>query len=206
MSITSKYSRGINIVILAFRMVSFGTDGNITFWKASDDENDESDDGKPVTDEEAKEARPSICLMLSSCKANKHHYFCCKNQNSENQENQIWAENGWNWLNFAENGWNSAKFSHSQPKLAIFSPNSQLFGTEENCVNFVLCFSELQTHPSFRSPVWIGQTTVIPSEGVQIWGVFVPIWLVLPRREATNLGVFGLCDFRKTREGWNCRF
>ena len=26
-------------------------------------------------------------------------------------------------------------------------------------------------------------------------GVFVPIWLVLPRREATNLGVFVLCHF-----------
>ena len=30
---------------------------------------------------------------------------------------------------------------------------------------------------------------------IQNLGVFVPIWLVLRRREATNLGVFDLCHF-----------
>ena len=31
-------------------------------------------------------------------------------------------------------------------------------------------------------------------EGTML-GVFVPVWLVLPPREATNLGVFDLCHF-----------
>ena len=36
---------------------------------------------------------------------------------------------------------------------------------------------------------------VIPSARVQIWVVFVSIWLVLRSCEATNLGVFDLYHF-----------
>ena len=37
--------------------------------------------------------------------------------------------------------------------------------------------SELQTHPNLHSPVWLGQTAVIPSERVQIWmRLFVYAW------------------------------
>ena len=32
-------------------------------------------------------------------------------------------------------------------------------------------------------------------------GVFVPIWLVLPKCEATNLGVFDLCHFALLKRG-----
>ena len=32
-----------------------------------------------------------------------------------------------------------------------------------------LSISGLQTHPSLHSPVWVGQTAVIPSESVQNW-------------------------------------
>ena len=55
--------------------------------------------------------------------------------------------------------------------------------------------SELQTHPNLHSPVWVGSNGRRPQrEGTNL-GVFVPIWLVLPRCEATNLGVFVLCHF-----------
>ena len=37
-------------------------------------------------------------------------------------------------------------------------------------------------------------------EGTSL-GVFVPIWLVLPRCEATNLGVFDLCHFALLKRG-----
>ena len=32
-------------------------------------------------------------------------------------------------------------------------------------------------------------------------GVFVPIWLVLPKRDATNLGVCDLCHFALLKRG-----
>ena len=62
---------------------------------------------------------------------------------------------------------------------------------------------ELQTHPNLHSRL-SGQTAVIPSERAQICVcvcVFVPIWLVLPRCEATNLGVFDLCHFALLKRG-----
>ena len=37
------------------------------------------------------------------------------------------------------------------------------------------------------------------------FGCVVPIWLVLPRCEATNLGVFNLCDFALLKTGL-CKF
>ena len=37
-------------------------------------------------------------------------------------------------------------------------------------------------------------------EGTNL-GVFAPIWLVLPRREATKLGVFDLCHFNLLKQG-----
>ena len=55
--------------------------------------------------------------------------------------------------------------------------------------------SEFQTHPNLHSPVSVGSNDGRPQrEGTNL-GVFVPIWLVLPRCEATNLGVFVLCHF-----------
>ena len=40
-----------------------------------------------------------------------------------------------------------------------------------------------------------------PARGYKNLGVFVPIWLVLPRCEATNLGVFDLCHFALLKRG-----
>ena len=37
-------------------------------------------------------------------------------------------------------------------------------------------------------------------EGTNL-GAFVPVWLVLPRCEATNLGVFDLCHFDPLKRG-----
>ena len=55
-----------------------------------------------------------------------------------------------------------------------------------------LLLSDLQTHPNLHSPVWVGPSGGHPRrEGTNL-GVFVPIWLVLRRREAANLGVFDL--------------
>ena len=52
-----------------------------------------------------------------------------------------------------------------------------------------------QTHPHLHSPVCVGSNGGHPQrEGTNL-GMFVPIWLVLRRCEATNLGVFDLCHF-----------
>ena len=40
-----------------------------------------------------------------------------------------------------------------------------------------------------------------PQRGGTNLGVFVPIWLVLPRCEATNLGLFDLCHFALLKQG-----
>ena len=64
-----------------------------------------------------------------------------------------------------------------------------------------MLLSELQTHPNLHSPVSVGQTPVIPSEKVK-FGVLVPIWVVLPWCEATNLGAFDLCHFDLFK--WGC--
>ena len=55
--------------------------------------------------------------------------------------------------------------------------------------------SDLQTHPNLHKP-WLSRSNGghPQREGTNL-GVFVPIWLVLPRCEATNLGVFDLCHF-----------
>ena len=56
--------------------------------------------------------------------------------------------------------------------------------------------SDLQTHPNLHSPVRVGRSNNghPQREGTNL-GVFVPIWLVLPRCDATNLGVFDLSHF-----------
>ena len=64
-------------------------------------------------------------------------------------------------------------------------------GVKISCSNF----SDLQTRPNLHSPVWVVSNGGHPQrEGTNL-GVFVPIWLVLRRREATNLGVSDLCHF-----------
>ena len=45
------------------------------------------------------------------------------------------------------------------------------------------------------------QKGVIPSERVQILGMFLPVWPVLGRCEATNLGVFDLHQFALLKQG-----
>ena len=71
----------------------------------------------------------------------------------------------------------AATFPSDKKKQAFFSPRRSVllwpwcFAMAVASLLSVVFWqvSELQTHPNLHSPVGVGQTTVIPSERVQIW-------------------------------------
>ena len=58
-----------------------------------------------------------------------------------------------------------------------------------------------RSHPQREAtdvPIWL----VLPRRWAPNLGVFVPIWLALPWREATSLGVFDICHFDLLKRGY----
>ena len=55
--------------------------------------------------------------------------------------------------------------------------------------------------PEFAQPRLSRSDGGDPQREGTILGVFVPIWLVVPRCEATSLGVFDLCHFALLKRG-----
>ena len=57
------------------------------------------------------------------------------------------------------------------------------------------------TPPEFAQPRLSRSNDGHPQQEGAYLGVFVPIWLVLLKREATSLGVFDLCHFALLKRG-----
>ena len=66
------------------------------------------------------------------------------------------------------------------------------------------CFSRAPNTPELAQPRLSGvKRRSSPERGYKL-GTFVPIWLVLPRCDAANLGVFDLCHFALLKRALEC--